>query len=151
MDEVLIEGFLKNSTTMIGGLINEYQGRRLIHLREMTPAASGSGEWVHGRGIALPADRAGELAGAVRKLTQVAASEAVVERLALDGDEVWVGVQLFKNLQYAYVRRYFAPRKGSTEWLPSKKGISARVTLIDDLVVLTDQIEARVKELGLDV
>lgn len=132
MEEVIISGFQKNPTTTVVGLVNEYNGRRLAHLREMIAATNDAG-WIHGPGVAVSAERMPMLAAAIAKLQDVASLDALVATMESGHDQIRVGTQTFQGHQLVYVRKFFE-RDG--EWLPSKQGVSVRTAFVDDLVDL---------------
>jgi hypothetical protein len=148
MDEIVVEGFPKNATTLVAGFINEHNGHELVHVREMK-AALNEGGWIHGKGVALDVGRVWELLDGVRRLRDVGALDQVVARLPVNKDEIRIGVNPFKGNQYAYVRRFYPDGDGG--WLPSPKGVSIRTELIDDLIELVEGLAAAAVTQGLTV
>lgn len=136
MGEMEVPGFPKNPTTRVVGLVNTYNGRRLAHIREMIAAVNETG-WIHGPGVAVPVERASELADAVAKLQDVAALEATVAKITLGKDEIRIGTQTYQGHNLVYVRKFF---QQGDKWLPTKQGVSVRVTLVDELVELARRL-----------
>jgi hypothetical protein len=130
-------GFQKNATEVVVGELNEWNGRRLAHIRTMR-AALEEGGWVRGPGVAIDADRIGEILDAVRKLRDVVALDKVVAEIPLEKDAILVGVQPFQGNQYAYVRRFYPSAYAG--WLPTRKGVNIRTEFIDDLIDLVERI-----------
>jgi hypothetical protein len=140
----IIEGFPKNATEIVVGEINEWNGRRLAHIRTMR-AALDQGGWVRGPGVAIEASRIGEILDGVRRLRDVAALDKVVAEIPLERDTIRIGVQPFSGNQYAYVRRFYKGKYG--DWQATKKGVNIRTEFIDDLIRLVEEISAAVKDI----
>lgn len=136
MSEMEIPGFPKNPTTRVVGLINTYNGRRLAHIREMIAAVNETG-WIHGPGVAVPVERASELAEAIARLQDVASLNAAVAKIALGKDQIQVGTQSYQGHNLVYVRKFF---QQGDKWLPTKQGVSVRVTLVNELVELAQRV-----------
>ena len=135
-DDTIIEGFPKNATELVVGEVNEWNGKRLAHLRTMRPALD-EGGWIRGPGIAIEASRIGEILNGVRKLRDVAALDRVVAEIPLGKDAIRIGVQPFHGNQYAYVRRFYKSQSG---WMATTKGVNVRTEFIDDLIELVEKI-----------
>jgi hypothetical protein len=141
MEDGVVASFLKNDRELVAAELNTFKGRRFAHVRILVPSAV-QDEWIHTEsGIAIDADRVGELKSAVDRLAEVASRDVVVGRVPVDRDEIRVGVNPFRGEVYAYVRRFYQ-KKG--EWAPTRKGISIRVDLVPELVKLIDALASAV-------
>ena len=138
-DGQIIEGFPKNATEIVVGELNEWNGKRLAHIRTMRPALD-EGGWVRGPGVAIEARRIGEILIGVRKLRDVAALDKVVAEIPLGRDAIFIGIQPFQGNQYAYVRRFYKSKHAG--WLPTRKGVNVRTEFIDDLIELVEKLAA---------
>ena len=136
MDEFLVPGFGKDPSRKVVGILNTYKGQPLAHIREMIAADNEAG-WRHGPGVAVPAERAGELADAVARLRDVASLDAVVAVMPVGKDQIRVGTQTFQGHNLAFVRKHYL--KDGT-WLPTKQGVSVRITLVDELIALAARL-----------
>jgi hypothetical protein len=137
-EDIFIEGFPRNATEMVVGEVNEWNGKRLAHVRILRPSVNDGG-WIRGSGVAIEASRIHELLEGVRALQEVAALNKTVARIGLpDGEEIHIGVQPFSGNQYAYVRRFYRDRNG--DWLPTRRGVNVRTELVDDLVELVERV-----------
>jgi hypothetical protein len=139
----IIEGFPKNPTEVVVGEINEWKGRRLAHIRTMRAAVE-EGGWVRGPGVAIDADRVGEILDGVRKLRDVVALDKVVAEIPLEKEAILIGVQPFKGNQYAYIRRFYRSKEG--EWAPTKRGVNVRTEFIDELIELVERVAVEAAE-----
>lgn len=145
MDEIVIEGFPKNRTTVVVGLLNEHNGRLLVHVREMNASVTEAG-WVHGRGVALEVDRIWELLDAVKRLEDVAAPDRVVGKIPVGRDQIRIGVQSWRGDLYAYVRRFYPD---GDDFKPTQQGVNIKTHLIEDLIALVDRTGEAAVEAGL--
>ena len=137
MDDGVVASFLKNDRELVVGELNTYNGKRYAHVRILVPSAV-EDDWIRTEnGVAIEADRVGELRSAVDKLAEVASRDIVVGRVPIGREEIRVGVNPFRGEAYAYVRRFYQ-RQG--EWAPTRRGISIRVNLVPELVKLVDAL-----------
>jgi hypothetical protein len=133
VDDGIVASFLKNDHELVAAELNSFNGKRYAHVRILIPSAIDD-EWIHtDKGVAIEVDRVQELKGAVDKLTDVAALEVVLARIPAGREEIWVGVNRFRGNQYAYIRRFY---EKDGEWVPSKRGLSVGVHMVDQLVDL---------------
>lgn len=135
-DSIIIEGFPKNATELVIGELNEWNGKRLAHIRTVRPALD-EGGWVRGPGVAIEADRIGEILEGVRKLRDVASLDKVVAEIPLGKDAILIGVQPFGGNQYAYVRRFYRSQSGL---MATTKGVNVRTEHIDELIELVERL-----------
>jgi hypothetical protein len=137
--EGVVASFLKNDRELVVGELNLWKGKRYAHVRVLVPSAVDE-EWIHtDNGVAIEADRVGELKTAVDKLLDVASRDVVVGRIPIGNDEIRVGVNTFKGNAYAYLRRFYTK---ADEWRPTRKGVSVRVEMAGDLVDLVGELAA---------
>lgn len=135
----VVASFLKNDRELVVGELNTWKGTRYAHVRVLVPSAV-EDEWLHtDNGVAIEADRIGELRAAVNKLLEVASRDIVVGRIPIGKDEIHVGVNTFKGNAYAYLRRFY---KKDDEWHPTRKGVSLRVEMAGELVDLVGELAA---------
>jgi len=150
-DEVVVDGFLRNDQEMVTGTIGEFKGKWMVHIRVFVPSAAEPGEWIRTeRGIAVPIDQFPQVRDGVKKLASVVGSNVVVARIPRrEREEVRIGVQQFKGNLYVYLRLYFQPG-GSTEWIPTKKGVNLHTGLLEDLSGLVGRIEAEIRKRNME-
>ena len=137
--EQLVSSFLKNDREMVAGEISPHAGRCWAHVRIFVPSAREEGEWIRtDKGVAITTDRFPEIRAAVEKLRSVAGLERTVAQIPLGNNQIRVGVTLFKGRQFAEIRSYY---KRDDKWLPSPKGVTVRIELLDDLVGLVTALD----------
>lgn len=141
MEERVFEGFEKNATEQVVGLIQPFKGRWLAHIRIAVPSRDGDELVPTRKGVAIEVSRFKELRDAVNELGKVASRDKVVARIEqTKRTEIRVGVNEFKGDVLCYVRTFYRDG-GEDEWKPGK-GLSLRVDQIEDLEGLVDEIAA---------
>jgi hypothetical protein len=145
VDEGVVASFLKNDRELVAGELNSFNGKRYAHVRILVPSAVDD-DWIHTeKGVAIEANRAGELRAAVEKLADVASRDVTVARIPVGKDEIHVGINPFKGDAYAFVRRFYLK---DGEWAPSPKGVSIRVEQVSDLIELVRTLAQKASESG---
>ena len=141
MEERVFQGFEKNSTEQVVGLIQPFKGRWLAHVRVAVSSRDGDELIPTRKGVAIEVSRFKELRDAVHELGNVASREKVVARIEqTKRTEIRVGVNEFKGDILCYVRTFYKDG-AEEEWKPGK-GLSLRVDQIEDLEQLVDEMGA---------
>jgi hypothetical protein len=126
---------LKNAREKLVAEISLFRDRCYAHLRIYVPSAAVEGEWIRtNKGFAIPVERLPELVEAVRRLREVA-SERTVAKLDVGREELRVAVRLYRDIQYIDARLYY---RGTTDWMPSAKGVTVGVAFLEDFVRLVE-------------
>ena len=135
--EIVLDGFLKNATQRVVGLIQEYKGQCRAHIRIFVPDEEGK-YLPTPKGVSIPLDQLGALRDGLEKLTDVAATNRVVGAISVGKDQIRIGTHTYKGNQYVYVRQHY---QKDGEWHPTQKGVDVRTELLDSLVDLAKSLQ----------
>jgi len=136
--------FPKSATEVICIAVAEWKGQQRLDVRTYVPEVEGEGLIATKKGVSLPLDLYDKVLEAVRRLGDVMGPEKVVAVIPRsEGEQVRIGVTLFKGHPLIYVRTFV---DASSEWIATQKGISLRVdlypTLLEALEVLRPAVDA---------
>ncbi len=137
--EQIFEGFEKNSREQVVGLIQQFKGKWLAHIRIAVLARESDEVIPTRKGVAIDVSRFKELRDGVHELGKVASRDCVVAQIEQSKrTEIRVGVNEYKGEVLCYVRTFYRDLE-KDEWQPGK-GLSVRVEQLKDLEDLVDEI-----------
>ncbi|MBE7433782.1 MAG: hypothetical protein HS100_07680 [Anaerolineales bacterium] len=150
MDEgnnVIIASFQKNSREAICVGVSEYRGKNLIFVRAYAASLDSADLVPTPAGVTLSIEKCQELVSAVKTLGDVMSTDKVVAKITKNSmQEIWIGTNIFKNRPLIFLRTY-AVWGGSSEYKPTKKGISINVELYPQLLDCIEKLETEVSKL----
>lgn len=113
-------------------LAQSYHGKQYVHIREF--ALTNENTFVPTlKGVTIPLEQIATAIDAVHELRDADGEEGVVAVLpAAGGREIHFAVSLWQGGAKADVRLYFR-KQGSTELLPTKKGVRLSLGLLPEL------------------
>ena len=146
-NSIIVASFPKNNRQAICVGLSEYQGKKLIFIREFVPSLNG--ELTPTRnGISLSRERNKELIGGIKALESVISSEKQVARITKNtNEEIRIGVTLYQDNPLIQIRTYAAYGK-SSEFTPTKKGVAMSVNLLPQLLESIEKLETAIAALN---
>jgi hypothetical protein len=143
-----IKFFTKSSREAVGVCVTEYRGQPRIDIRVYQPVIGEEGVTPTKKGISLGLEFYEELLEGVRKLGDVMGRDKVVARIQKSQKElIQISVTTFRDNTRIDIRSYMQFDPNSTEWKPTKRGISLPVELYSDLLDAVESLEPIVKSM----
>jgi hypothetical protein len=122
----------KNSSEEIWIAVTNYKDRELLDMRVYYRSIDDMQMKPTKRGVSVPLAKAGDLLEALEKIETVPLGEPVMKIEKSETETVYVAMKEFKGLKLVDVRTYFRP-PASEDMVPSQKGVSVRVNLLDQV------------------